>query len=248
MSKRDRRDGDGRDRDRRDMGRDRDRDWEDEGQQRRSGEGEILEGDSLTALKAILSKVATQLKPLNLSADESIRLVEQLYGRVLDMDSALAGEADDTRKSSTLAYLQNTAIRREGDRVVVDFPTPEDLRAAEAAKAAPGAETAAAAAPPAPAAPQPQRPPQTAPAQASPAQAARTAEAPAPAPFGEAPARPPRAARPRQAPKNDNPEAAPRSGATASDQEAGDMQRQQPRIDPADRGQAERPEPEGPEA
>jgi len=242
MSKRDRRDGDGRDRDRRDMGRDRDRDWEDEGQQRRSGEGEILEGDSLTALKAILSKVATQLKPLNLSADESIRLVEQLYGRVLDMDSALAGEADDTRKSSTLAYLQNTAIRREGDRVVVDFPTPEDLRAAEAAKAAPGAETAA------PAAPQPQRPPQTAPAQASPAQAARTAEAPAPAPFGEAPARPPRAARPRQAPKNDNPEAAPRSGATASDQEAGDMQRQQPRIDPADRGQAERPEPEGPEA
>ena len=101
MSKRDRRDIDGRDRDRRDGDR---RDYQpDDEQQRRGGEGDIQEGDSLTALKAILSKVAALLRPLNLTAEESIRLVEQLYGSVLDMDVALAGEADDTRKSSTLA-------------------------------------------------------------------------------------------------------------------------------------------------
>ena len=57
MSKRGSRDSDGRDRDRRD---DR-RDWQDdEGQQRRAGEGELQESDSLTALKAILAKVASQ--------------------------------------------------------------------------------------------------------------------------------------------------------------------------------------------
>jgi hypothetical protein len=133
MSKRDRRDSDGRDRDRRDYDR-RESQPEDE-QQRRTGEGEAQEGDSLTALKAILSKVAAQLRPLNLSADESIRLVEQLYGSVLDMDLALAGEADDTRKSSTLAYIQRTTIRRDGDKLVVEFPTPDELRATEPATA-----------------------------------------------------------------------------------------------------------------
>lgn len=134
MSKRDRRDMDGRDRDRRDGYA---RDYQpDEEQQRRAGEGEIQEGDSVTALKTILSKVATQLKPLNLTAEESIRLVEQLYGSVLDMDVALASEADDTRKSSTLAYIQKTNIRRDGDRLVVEYPTAEELRATEA----PGAE------------------------------------------------------------------------------------------------------------
>jgi hypothetical protein len=136
MSKRDGRDRDGRDRDRRDYDR-RDYQPEDD-QQRRSGEGDLQEGDSLTALKAILAKVAAQLKPLNLTAEESIRLVEQLYGSVLDMDVALAGEADDTRKSSTLAYLQNTTIRRDGDRLVVEYPTADELRAA-----APGAEASA---------------------------------------------------------------------------------------------------------
>ncbi len=130
MSKRDRRDNDGRDRDRRDDRRDRD--WDDDGQQRRAGEGDLQESDSLSALKAILSKVASLLRPLNLSGDESIRLVEQLYGSVLDMDSAMAGEADDTRKSSTLAYIHNTAIAREGDKVVVRFPTADELRAAQA--------------------------------------------------------------------------------------------------------------------
>ena len=71
--------------------------------------------------------MAALLKPLNLTAEESIRLVEQLYGSVLDMDVALAGEADDTRKSSTLAYIQNTTIRREGDKLVVEYPTADEL-------------------------------------------------------------------------------------------------------------------------
>jgi hypothetical protein len=177
MSKRDGRDRDGRDRDRRDFER-RDYQPEDE-QQRRSGEGDIQESDSLTALKAILAKIASLLKPLNLTAEEAIRLVEQLYGSVLDMDVALAGEADDTRKSSTLAYLQNTAIRREGDKLLVEYPSADELRAAEApaAQAAPTPEAptegqVGAAAPQAPAheasatqAPRGSRPRQTPPAE-----------------------------------------------------------------------------------
>jgi len=197
MSKRDGRDRDGRDRD----GRDRDRrdfdrrDYQpDDEQQRRSGEGDIQESDSLTALKATLSKVASQLKPLNLTAEESIRLVEQLYGSVLDMDVALAGEADDTRKSSTLAYIQNTTIRRDGDKLVVEYPTAEELRTAEAPT--PEAGTAA----------------QT--------------EAQADAAAAQAPARETAAG---QAPPGGRP-------------------RQAPHADPAERGSADRPVPEGPEA
>jgi hypothetical protein len=185
MSKRDRRDSDGRDRDRRDDRRDY---QDDEGQQRRMGEGDIQESDSLTALKAILSKVASALRPLNLSADEAIRLVEQLYGSVLDVDVALAGEADDTRKSSTLAYIYKTTIRRDADKLVVEFPTAEELRRGDG----PAAEPAAS-----PAAPAPQVP----------AQAARTS-APAAKPVtapeatGEtAPASAPRPARPRPTPR-----------------------------------------------
>jgi hypothetical protein len=155
MSKRDRRDMDGRDRDRRDGYA---RDYQpDEEQQRRAGEGEIQEGDSVTALKTILSKVAAQLKPLNLTAEESIRLVEQLYGSVLDMDVALAGEADDTRKSSTLAYIQKTNIRRDGDRLVVEYPTAEELRATEVPQAEAGVASQTEAAQGAPAAQTPAR-------------------------------------------------------------------------------------------
>ena len=121
MSKRDRHDGDrGRDRDR-DRDR-RDSQPDDEGQ-RRSGEADIQEGESLTALKAILSKVAALLNPLQLTPEESIRLVEQLYGGVLAMDVKMAGEADDTRKSSVLAHIQNTNVSRAGDKIVVEYPT-----------------------------------------------------------------------------------------------------------------------------
>ena len=193
MSKRDRRDSDGRDRDRRDDRRDY---QDDEGQQRRIGEGDIQESDSLTALKAILAKVASALRPLNLSADEAIRLVEQLYGSVLDMDVALAGEADDTRKSSTLAYIYKTTIRRDGDKLVVEFPTAEELRRGDA----PAVETAAPTAGLAP-----QAPAQTAPAAAPAARPVAATEADGEA--GQAPA--PRPARPRQAPRKEQSAAAP---------------------------------------
>ena len=192
MSKRDRRDNDGRERDRRD---DR-RDWQDdEGQQRRMGEGELQESDSLTALKAILSKVASLLRPLNLSAEEAIRLVEQLYGSVLDIDVALAGEADDTRKSSTLAYIYKTTIRREGDKLAVEFPTAEELRRGDApAETAPAAQTQA---------PAPQAPAQAAPAPAARAATAQEPAGAAPSEAAPATAPAPRPPRPRPAPRKE---------------------------------------------
>jgi len=126
MSRRDRRDSDRRDGDRRDGDRrpgDRRDVQPDDDQQQRLGEGELQESDSLTALKAILARVAALLQPLQLTQDESIRLVEQLYGSVLDMDVRLAGEADDRRKSSVLAQIQNAVVTRGADnRIVVHFP------------------------------------------------------------------------------------------------------------------------------
>ncbi len=89
----------------------------------RTGEGDQQESDSLAALKAILSKVAALLQPLQLTSEEAIGLVERLYGGVLDADIRLAGETDDTRKASVLAYVRETVIRREGDSLVVEFPT-----------------------------------------------------------------------------------------------------------------------------
>ena len=114
MTRRERYDGDRRD------------NQPDEEQQRRSGEMDIQEGESLTALKGILTKVASLLKPLQLTPEESIGLVEQLYGSVLEMDVKLAGEADDTRKSSVLAHIQDTTVRRDGDQVVVEYPTGKE--------------------------------------------------------------------------------------------------------------------------
>jgi hypothetical protein len=142
-------------------------------QQRRTGDIDTQESDSLAALKAILGKVAKLLKPLQLTQDESIRLVEELYGKVLETDLQLAGEADDTRKSSVLAAIQNATIHRENGKIVVDYSTaPVETPGAEApaqgtpgsAGAAPGAapvEAAAAEAPTqetAPAAPQAEPP------------------------------------------------------------------------------------------
>ena len=115
MSRRERRDGDRRPGERRDS-------QPDDEQQRHPGDVDLQEGDSLTALKAILAKVATLLQPLKLSQEESISLVEQLYGSVLEMDVKLAGEADDRRKSSVLAHIRNTTITRSGDKIVVEYP------------------------------------------------------------------------------------------------------------------------------
>ena len=41
------------------------------------------------------------------------------------MDLQLAGEADEIRKSSVLSHVQNTVIRREGERLLVEFPELE---------------------------------------------------------------------------------------------------------------------------
>lgn len=120
----DRRDPDRRDLDRRDMDR-RENQPEDE-QQRRPSEAEIQEGESLIALKGILAKVASLLKPLQLTPEESTDLVEQLYGGVLEMDLRLAGESDETRRSSVLAHIQNTAVRRAGDKLVVEYPAGKE--------------------------------------------------------------------------------------------------------------------------
>jgi hypothetical protein len=130
VTRKDRRDGERRD-DRREDRRDDRRDGQPEDdQQRRAGEAEVQEGESLTALKGILAKVASLLKPLKLTPDESTRLVEQLYGSVLEMDLKLASESDDTRKSSVLAHIQNTVVHRDGEKLVVEFPS--DATPAEA--------------------------------------------------------------------------------------------------------------------
>jgi hypothetical protein len=133
VSRRDRRDGDrGRDRDRRDS------QPEDE-QQRRLGDPDLQESDSLTALKAILSKVAALLNPLQLTQDESIKLVEQLYGSVLAMDVKMAGEADETRKSSVLAHIQDTSVTRAGDKILVEYPVARPKGSESATPASPEA-------------------------------------------------------------------------------------------------------------
>ena len=104
-----------RDRDRRDSQPDQD-------QSHRAGDMDMQEGESLPALKGILAKVASLLRPMQLTQDESIRLVEQLYENVLDMDVKLAGESDETSKSQVLSHIQNVVVRREADRLVVDYP------------------------------------------------------------------------------------------------------------------------------
>jgi hypothetical protein len=119
MTKKERREGDRRPGDRREV------QPEDE-QQRRPGDAEMQEGDSLTALKAILAKVAALLAPLKLTQDESTSLVEQLYGGVLEMDLKLAGETDDKRKSSVLAHIQNTKITRNNGKIVVEHPASQE--------------------------------------------------------------------------------------------------------------------------
>lgn len=125
MSRKDRRNGDRREQERRNG-------QADDEIMPRTSEVEIQESDSVSALKAILSKVAGLLRPLQLTADEAIGLVEKLYGSVLDADMRLAGETDDTRKSSVLAYIQETVIRREGEALRVEFPSTEPTTPSEA--------------------------------------------------------------------------------------------------------------------
>lgn len=175
MSNKQRRDGD-----RRPSDRDRREAQPDEEQQRRPGDPDLQESDSLTALKAILGKVATLLNTLKLTQDECISLVEQLYGSVLDMDLKLAGETDDKRKSSVLAHIQNTQVTKSGGKLVVEFPKMDTPKPAPAdkPKATPKAqETPAPASAGAPAS-EPEAPVEEAPAEPQPAPEPAT-EAPA---------------------------------------------------------------------
>ena len=131
MTKKDKRDS-SRQNDRRDAQPDHE-------QQRRPSEAETQEGDSLAALKAILAKVAALLAPLKLTQDESISLVEQLYGGVLEMDLKLAGETDDKRKSSVLAHIQNTNITRNDGKIMVEYPADQKSGGFDRTKSGAGA-------------------------------------------------------------------------------------------------------------
>lgn len=131
MTKKEKRDGDHRQNDRRDA-------QPGDEQQRRPGEAETQEGDSLVALKAILAKVAALLGPLKLTRDESTSLVEQLYGGVLEMDLKLAGETDDKRKSSVLAHIKNTKITRNDGKIVVEYPAEQKSGESDRAKSSAG--------------------------------------------------------------------------------------------------------------
>lgn len=141
----------------------------DEEQQRRPGDPDLQEGDSLTALKAILGKVANLLTSLQLNQEECISLVEQLYGSVLDMDLRLAGETDDKRKSLIQAHIQNTTVTRSGGKLVVEYPKADAPKPAPAtAEAAPAPAPAEVAEAPAPAAPAADLPEPTVPQTAGP--------------------------------------------------------------------------------
>jgi hypothetical protein len=111
VARRERRDGAGD----RDGYRDRDRE--------RGPDQEPIEPerDSVTALKTILTKVAGVVKPLGMNAEESTDLVQRMYETALELDTRLAGEPDDRRKSMILDHIRGADIRREDEVLVVDY-------------------------------------------------------------------------------------------------------------------------------
>ncbi|HZK49668.1 MAG TPA: hypothetical protein VFD74_08720 [Thermoleophilia bacterium] len=114
MARRERRDGRGESRDDYDS------------QPDRNGAPHEPERETLTALKAILVKVASVVKPLGLTPEESTDLVQRMYGMVLELDAAMAGETDESRKASMVAHVKSSVIRREDDVLVVDHPAKAD--------------------------------------------------------------------------------------------------------------------------
>lgn len=104
-----------RDRDR-DRSRDRDRD-----QHQEPDIGEP-ERESVAALKAILTKVATLVKPLGLTPEESTDLVQRMYESILDLDTRLAEESDERRRGHMVGHVQAAEVRREDDLLVIDYP------------------------------------------------------------------------------------------------------------------------------
>lgn len=80
------------------------------------------ERESVAALKAILTKVATVVKPLGLTPEESTDLVQRMYESVLELDTRLAEESDDRRRGHMVGHVQSAEVRREDDVLVVDYP------------------------------------------------------------------------------------------------------------------------------
>jgi hypothetical protein len=87
------------------------------------GEYNDNERESLVALKGILMKVAGLLRPLGLTPEESVNLVERLYESVLEMDMRLAGDTEESRREQILQHVQTATIRREDDVLVIDYAT-----------------------------------------------------------------------------------------------------------------------------
>lgn len=102
----------------RDRSRDRDRD-RDQHQEPDIGEPER---ESVAALKAILTKVATLVKPLGLTPEESTDLVQRMYESILDLDTRLAEESDERRRGHMVGHVQAAEVRREDDLLVIDYP------------------------------------------------------------------------------------------------------------------------------
>lgn len=80
------------------------------------------ERESVAALKAILTKVATVVKPLGLTPEESTDLVQRMYESVLELDTRLAEEPDDRRRGHLVGHVQSAEVRRVDDVLVVDYP------------------------------------------------------------------------------------------------------------------------------
>jgi len=91
-------------------------------QQQNSGNSFEGERESVVALKSIMSKLAPLVKPLGLSPEESTHLVEELYGRALEIDMKLAREPDQKRRKLMLQHLDDTTIQREDGELAVNFP------------------------------------------------------------------------------------------------------------------------------
>jgi hypothetical protein len=66
-------------------------------------------------------KVAGLLRPLGLSPEEAVNLVERLYESIIEMDMRLAGESDESRREQILQHVQTATIRREDDLLVIDY-------------------------------------------------------------------------------------------------------------------------------
>lgn len=85
-------------------------------------EADEPERESIAALKGILTKIAAIVKPLGLSPEEACNLVQEMYERVLELDSRLVGESEQARKRVLTAYIAETEITREDDRIVAQYP------------------------------------------------------------------------------------------------------------------------------